>query len=127
MSNLPKTQWALLMPDGAVYLGAGDGPSENVCGRMRESVASMWCFPELPRLFVVGPSRVVCSTDVNMATGGATQRVWSFGELVGDLGPERRLFVWSDGGTMGVGRTQEEVSAAVQAIQAASRKQNPSA
>jgi len=106
------------MPDGQVVLGAGDGPNGNVCGLMREAVAAMWCFPELPRLFVSGSALVSCAADIDLATPGAKRRVWSFGDL---LGEGRRLFVWSSGSVMGIGRTQEEVGAAVQAIETACR------
>ena len=116
--SLPETQWALLMPDGSVVLGAGDGPSGNVCGLMREAIAAMFCFPGLPRLFLAGPAVVKCASDLDLAAG-VKQRVWSFGDLVGD---ERRLFVWSTGEVMGIGRTQEEVGAAVQAIHNACRR-----
>lgn len=105
------------MPTGEVVIGAGDGPNGNVCGLAAQAVAAMFCFPGLPRLFISGSAAVKCAADFGFAEG-VKQRVWSFGELVGD---ERRLFVWSSGAIMGIGRTQEEVGAAVQAIQAACR------
>lgn len=122
MPALPSAQWALLMPDGEVVMGAGDGPNGNVCGLMREAVAAMFCFAGLPRLFICGPALVKCATDIGMTIDGGPiqvkRRVWSFGELVGD---GRRLFVWSSGAIIGIGRTQEEVGRAVEAIQAAFR------
>lgn len=105
------------MPNGEVILGAGDGPNGNVCGLMREAIAAMFCFEGLPRLFISGPAAVKCAADLDMAKG-VTQRVWSFGDLVGE---DRRLFIWSSGAIMGIGRTQEEIGAAVQAIQSACR------
>jgi len=116
MTALPPTQWALLMPTGEVVMGAGDGPNGNVCGLMAEAIAAMWCFPGLPRLFLSGPAAVKCAADFSMGVG-VKQRVWSFGDL----------FVWSSGEVIGIGRTQEEVGAAVQAIQAACRRGAPRA
>jgi len=123
MTALPPTQWALLMPTGEVVMGAGDGPNGNVCGLMAEAIAAMWCFPGLPRLFLSGPAAVKCAADFSMGVG-VKQRVWSFGDILGD---DRRLFVWSSGEVIGIGRTQEEVGAAVQAIQAACRRGAPRA
>ncbi len=120
--SLPPAQWALLMPNGEVVMGSGDGPNGNVCGLMREAVAAMFCFADLPRLFICGPALVKCATDIGMTIDGGPiqvkRRVWSFGNLVG---VERRLFVWSSGAVIGIGRTQEEVGRAVDAIQAACR------
>lgn len=116
--SLPETQWVLLMPDGSVVMDAGDGPRGNVCGLMQEAIAAMFSFPDLPRLFISGPAAVRCAADF-VPDVGYTQRVWSFGDLIGD---DRRLFVWSSGQVMGIGRTQEEVGAAVQAIQNACRR-----
>ena len=115
MVELPETQWALLMPDGQVVLGAGDGPSGNVCGLMRDAIAAMFCFAELPRLFICGPALVKCAADFDMEKG-FTQRVWQF---VSSDGDDWRLFVWSSGSIIALGRTQEEVGAAVRAIQTA--------
>lgn len=120
---LPETQWALLMPNGQVVMGAGDGPNGNVCGLMREAVAAMFCFADLPRLFICGPSLVKCATDIGIPIDGGpiqtTRRVWSFGEIDG---PSSRVFIWSSGGIVGIGPTQEEVGLAVDAILAACRK-----
>ncbi len=120
--TLPETQWALLMPNGEVILGAGDGPSGNVCGLMAEAAAAMFSFADLPRLFICGPALVKCATDIGMTIDGGhvqvKRRVWSF-EAV----PEGcRIFVWSSGAVIGIGRTQEEVARAVEMIQSACRK-----
>jgi len=107
------------MPNGEVVIGAGDGPSGNVCGLAREAVAAMFCFAGLPRLYLCGPALVKCAADFNV-TEGFKQRVWSFAENGAD---GWRLFVWSSGAIIGLGRTQEEVESAVQAIQSACRRQ----
>ena len=117
MAELPPTQWAMLMPDGSVVFGGGDGPNGNVCGLMREAVAAMFSFLGLPRLVIAGPALVACAADIDLAAG-VKQRVWSFGEL---LGEGRRVFVWSGGQLVGIGRTQEEVGRAVIAIQTAAK------
>lgn len=117
MPSLPETQWALLMPNGQVVMGAGDGPNGNVCGLMAEATAAMFCFPGLPRLFICGPALAKCAADFNLKEG-YKRRVWSF---AGSEPDGWRLFVWSDGAIMGLGRTQEEVGRAVQAIQSACR------
>ena len=116
------------MPNGEVILGAGDGPNGNVCGLMAEAVAAMFCFTGLPRLFICGPALSKCTADFGMPfffdgsespEMGIRQRVWSFA----GTDPEGwRLFVWSSGAIIGLGRSQEEVGAAVKAIQAAVRR-----
>ncbi len=119
MTSLPLSQWALLMPNGEVILGAGDGPNGNVCGLVREATAAMFCFADLPRLFICGPALVKCAAEIDLGKPGVKQRVWSFA----GMDPEGwRLFVWSSGAIVGIGRTQEEIGLAVQAIQAACRK-----
>jgi len=113
---LPPTSWCLLMPSGELVIGGGDGPNGNVCGLAREAIAAMFSFPKLPPLIVVGSAAIKCAADFAMGEG-VKQRVWSFGELATD---GRRLFVWSGGELLGIGRTQEEVGSAVQAFRASS-------
>lgn len=108
------------MPDGKVVVGGGDGPCGNVCGLMREAVAAMFCFEGLPRLFLSGPALVACTSDLGSPIDEPEkltikQRVWSFGGLAEGMS----LFVWSAGGTMGIGRSQEELESVAKAIQAA--------
>ena len=118
MPSLPPTQWALLMPNGQVLMGAGDGPNGNVCSLLSEATAAMFCFPGLPRLFICGPALAKCGTDFSMSEG-VKQRVWAF---AGSDPEGWKLFIWSSGAIIGLGRTQEEVGRAVEAIQLACRR-----
>jgi len=118
----------MLMPNGEVLLGAGDGPNGNVCGLMSEAVAAMFCFRGLPRLFICGPTVVKCAAEFGvplffegdkLPPAEIRKRVWSFA----GVDPEGwRLYVWSSGAIVGIGRTQEEVGRAVEAIQTAMRR-----
>lgn len=110
----PPASWAILMPDGSLVTGGGDGPTGNVTGLLREAVASMFVFKGT-RLFVAGPVQARCTTDLTMEK--IVQRLWSFASKEDGF----RLWLFPNG-TVGLARTQEEVGQAIEALQSACRR-----